>query len=207
MHPDRSFHMTDRDMMRQWVEQIGFGMVFAQTPDGPRVGHIPALFDGPDQLVFHLSRGNALARYIADNDALFVANGPDAYISANWYDMPDQVPTWNYLSVELEGSISRMESSELPQLIDQITAHHERYAGQERPWTRSQMAAGKFDAMMRGIIGYRMYIKAWRGTAKLSQNKPEPTRKALADHVEASGRKAMAMLMRNVQNSAGTEAL
>ncbi|MEM1132956.1 MAG: FMN-binding negative transcriptional regulator [Pseudomonadota bacterium] len=199
MHPDRSFHITDRDLMRHWVEEIGFGMVFAQTPNGPRVAHIPVLFEGPDTLEFHLSRGNALTRYITEGDALFVVNGPDSYISANWYDIPDQVPTWNYLSIELEGTVSRIERDVMPDLIDQVTAYHEAKAGEDPPWTRDKMAPDKFEGMLQGIVGFRMAIKAWRGTAKLSQNKLEATRLAAADKVAASGRKAMAMLMRNVE--------
>lgn len=200
MHPDPSFHMADCDIMRHWVEEIGFGMVFAQTPNGPRVAHIPALFDGPDHLIFHLARGNALTKTLTDGDALFVLNGPNSYVSASWYDMADQVPTWNYLSIELEGRAVRLDNALLPQLIDRVTEHHEKRSNEAQPWTRAQLSEGKFDGMMRGIVGFRMEIKAWRGTAKLSQNKPEEARLSAADNVEARGRKAMAMLMRSVDS-------
>ena len=60
--------------------------------------------------------------------ALAVVNGPDAYISAifaRWYAGPDQVPTWNYIAVELEGSVRKLDDAELLQQLEMLNDHHE----------------------------------------------------------------------------------
>ena len=43
MHPNAAFRHDDRALFEALIEEIGFGMVFAATPDGPRVAHTPLL--------------------------------------------------------------------------------------------------------------------------------------------------------------------
>ncbi len=78
MHPAAAFRSDDRALMASLVEEIGFGMVFATTPDGPRVAHTPLLLTGDGALQFHLARGNALTRHLDGMEALALVNGPDA---------------------------------------------------------------------------------------------------------------------------------
>lgn len=198
MHPNRAFHIEDRQTMRDWVETMGFGMLFAATPDGPRVAHIPAYLNEGDHLHFHLSRGNALTRHMDGATALFVVNGPDGYITPDWYGVADQVPTWNYVAVELEGPVSRLDTAGLYGLLDEVTARHEATLAPKQPWTREKMSEGRFEGMARGVVGFSMEVRAWRGTAKLSQNKPAAVRLAAADGLEQSGRSAIAHMMRGV---------
>ena len=61
MHPNPAFRGEDRALPETLIDQVGFGMVFAATPDGLRVAHTPLIQTAPDRLRFHTSRGNALA--------------------------------------------------------------------------------------------------------------------------------------------------
>ena len=70
MHPNRLFRTEDRDLLESLIEEIGFGMVFAQTPDGPRVAHVPLVSTGDGAVQFHLARANALTRHLAGTNAL-----------------------------------------------------------------------------------------------------------------------------------------
>jgi transcriptional regulator len=36
--------------------------------------------------------------------------GPHAYISPTWYGTPNQVPTWNYVSIEARGRVQLLET-------------------------------------------------------------------------------------------------
>lgn len=198
MHPDTQFHWHDRDAMRVLVADIAFGALFASIPDGPRVAHLPVTWAGDETLHFHLSRGNALARHLDGASAVFVVQGPDAYVSPDWYGLDaDQVPTWNYVAVELEGRVSRLPHAELVAQIDALAADHEARLAPKPAWSRDKMDAGAFDRMTRGITGFALEVQAWRGTAKLNQDKPEAARLAAADALEAGGRRAIAHLMRH----------
>ena len=46
MHPNSAFRHDDRALLESLLDEIGFGMVFAPTPDGPRVAHVPLLWTG-----------------------------------------------------------------------------------------------------------------------------------------------------------------
>ena len=44
MHPNSLFRVDDRTLLESLIEEIGFGMVFGETPDGPRVAHVPLVW-------------------------------------------------------------------------------------------------------------------------------------------------------------------
>jgi len=184
--------------MRDFVAEIGFGALFAATPDGPRVAHVPAIFLDDDRIGFHVARANGIARHLDGMTALFVVQGPDAYVSPDWYGMEDQVPTWNYLSVELEGRIGKMDRDALLDQIDRLSADHEARLAPKSAWTRDKVNPAMVDKMLSAITGYTMEIVAWRGTRKLGQNKPEAARLSAADGLEGAGQRAMAHLMRHL---------
>lgn len=196
MHPNPRFHWQDREAMAEFVEQVGFGMLFAATPDGPRVAHIPAILqDG--RLLFHLAKGNALTKHLEDRTALFVVNGPDAYVSPDWYGEADQVPTWNYVAVELEGPVSKLSRDALVAQADSLSAAQEARFD-KTPWTRAKMRDGLFEKMLGGITGFALEPRAWRGTIKLNQNKSADAVRNAAEAIETSGRPAIAHWMRNL---------
>ncbi len=132
----------------------------------------------------------------SSDDTTLVVNGPDAYISPDWYDGPDQVPTWNYISIELEGPVRAMDDEGLVALLDDLSAVNEARLSPKAPWTRYKMDDSKFRKMLGGITGFEMEVIAWRPTIKLSQNKTEAERLRVADELEAQGKKAMAHFMR-----------
>ena len=78
MHPNPAFRHDDRDLFEALIAEIGFGMIFATVPDGPRVAHVPLHSTGDGALQFHLARGNALTRHLDGMMALAVVNGPMA---------------------------------------------------------------------------------------------------------------------------------
>lgn len=199
MHPNPLFRWEDRDAMRDFVADVAFGTLFAATPDGPRVAHVPVVIDG-DHLQLHIANGNGIARHLDGATALFVVTGPHAYVSPDWYGIgPDEVPTWNYVAVELEGVVRKMDRDGMVDQVDALSAVQEQHLAPKPAWTRAKMDEGKAARMMNAITGFEMRITAWRGTIKLGQNKPEAARLAAADALEAHGRSAIAHLMRNVQ--------
>ncbi len=195
MHPNSAFRQDDRALLEALITEIGFGMVFLTTPDGPRVAHVPLLLTAAGTLRFHLARGNALTRHLDGAQALAVVNGPDGYISARWYADPDQVPTWNYIALEMEGPVRRMDRAGLFALLEDVSAHHEARIKDGKPWTMAKMDPGKRDRMMDMIVGFELTVQAWRPTFKLSQNKSPEERARLVGSLKAQGTEAVATLM------------
>lgn len=197
MHPNPAFRSDDRALHQALVEEIGFGMVFATTPEGPRVAHTALLSTGDGAVQFHLSRGNALTRHLDGMTALAVVNGPDGYVSPRWYADQAQVPTWNYVALEMEGRVRRMDRDGLHGLLETLSARNEaRLEG--LPWTMDKMPPATLLKMMDSIVGFELEVLAWRPTFKLSQNKPADDRARVADGLAASGSPALAALMREL---------
>lgn len=199
MHPNPKFRWEDREAMRAFVGQLGFGALFAATPDGPRVAHVPVVWLDDSTLGLHVARGNGIARHLDGATALFTAHGPDAYVSPDWYGLgPDDVPTWNYVAVELEGRMARMAREELIAQIDALSHEQEVRLAPKPAWTRAKADPAWIDKLLGAIIGFRLEVQAWRGTRKLGQNKPDAARLSAADALEAQGRRAIAHWMRSV---------
>ena len=198
MHPNAAFRNDDRHLLEAMIGEIGFGMVYASTPDGPRVAHVPLLSTGEGAVQFHLSRGNALTRHIDGMTALAVINGPGGYVSPRWYTDPAQVPTWNYVSLELEGVVRRMDADGLLALLEDLTTQHEARVANGEPWTMGKMPRVKLRQMLGAIVGFELEVQAWRPTFKLSQNKDAAERERVAAGLDGAGSPAIAQLMRTL---------
>ena len=196
MHPDPAFRPKDDDLAALLVREIGFAAIFASTPDGPRVAHAPVVLGADNRtLQFHLSRGNGLTKHLDGAAALAVVQGPDAYVSASWYSAADQVPTWNYVAVEMEGTARKLDREALVAQLDTLSTSHEERIGIDPPWTRGKMSPAIFGKMADAITGFELTITAWRPTLKLSQNKSADQRARVIDALQAQGHGALAHLM------------
>ncbi|HEY8572633.1 FMN-binding negative transcriptional regulator [Phenylobacterium sp.] len=190
MHPAPGFRVEDEATLLAQLERQPLCTV-AAAPDGRvRIAHAPVIarrLEGRLALDFHLSRKNALTAFVADGfRATLVSLGPDAYVSPDWYEAADQVPTWNYVTVEVEGACVGLDDTGLVALLDALSAQEEAKLLPKPPWTRAKMTPGRFEAMTRAIMGVRLTVERLEGTFKLSQNKGDADRAAvvrgLGDH-------------------------
>ena len=198
MHPNAAFRIEDRALMESLIEDVGFGMVFAATPDGPRVAHTPLAWMGDTTVHFHLARGNALTKHIDGATVLAVINGPEGYVSPRWYADPEQVPTWNYVALELEGRVRRLDEDKLLGLLETLSAREEARVSEGKPWTIDKVPTAKLRGLLAGIVGFELEVQAWRPTFKLSQNKSPEERARAADGLEQQGSAGIAALMRTL---------
>ncbi len=196
MHPNPLFRSEDHALLEALIDEIGFGMVFHSTPDGPRVAHTPLLSTGA-AVQFHLARANALTRHLDGQTALIVVNGPDGYVSPRWYADRATVPTWDYVALELEGRVRRMDADGLDTLLYALIEKHEgRLAG--APWLAEETPPDMWRKLASAIAGFEMEVLAWRPTIKLSQKKSATERETIAAGLESSGSPALAQLMRTI---------
>lgn len=198
MHPNPLFRSQDRVLFETLIDEIGFGMVFRGTPDGPRVAHTPLLSSGEGALRFHLARGNALTKWLDSETALITVNGPDAYISPRWYADRATVPTWDYAALEMEGRVRRLDSDELDALLYALIDKHEGRLGGEQ-WSGGETPPDLWRKLLGAIVGFEMEVLAWRPTLKLSQKKSPDERETIAAGLEAAGSPALAQLMRTIR--------
>jgi transcriptional regulator len=197
MHPNRLFAWTDRDEMFAFIAETSFAHLFVQGPEGPLVVHVPVVVTADGNLRFHMSRANPVSKHLDGAVALASLAGPDAYISPDWYLAADQVPTWNYVTVEARGPVRLLPEAGLVGNLDDLSTAHEGRLLPKRPWTRAKMRPGLFEGMLKAIAGFELTVEDLRGTRKLGQNKDAENRAAAAAGLEAAGRHDVAALMRS----------
>jgi transcriptional regulator len=201
------FREERREVLRELMEKHPLATLVTLGADGLEGNHLPVLYD-PDPAPWgtlrgHLSRANRQWRdYRPEIEALAIFQGPQAYISPNWYPTKQEngrvVPTWNYAVVHAYGKLSvYTEPERLRAFLDQLTAVHE--SGQARPWMPANAPPEFIKGLLKAIVGVELAVTRIEGKWKVSQNQPAENRLGAAEGLEAIGDEesaAMAELIR-----------
>jgi transcriptional regulator len=175
----------DRAASLAFAQARGFGTITAWDGTKPTASALPFYLsygdDGSPHAAFHLARHNPLVK-LADGKSrwLIAVTGADAYVSADWYASPDQVPTWFYQAVHLTGPVRALSDHELGPHLDALSAKFESRLAPKPPWTVSKMTAGRFHALKQAIVGMTMSIEEVEGSFKLNQHKSDVDHVAVA---------------------------
>ena len=170
MHPNPAFEWADEQAMLAFVAEQSFAHIFTASSGQLFVVHAPVVvMDG--KLQFHVARRNRIADRLAGEQVLISVTGRQAYHSANWYASDNQVPTWHYEAVEVEGMAREMPREELVGFLDRLSDIHERRVEPQNPWTRAKLESSIFDSLTRAIVGFEVEPTAIRGTRKFNQSK------------------------------------
>lgn len=194
-HPAKVFGWSDLPAMRAFARRVAFAHIFAATPDGPMVAHAPLLVGDDGGILFHLARGNRIMPHLDGARILASIAADDFYVSPDWYADPNGVSTWDYVAVEIEGEARALNEAELIAFLDGLSAEHEARLAPKRPWTRTKMPAGRFEAMLPAIRGFAITAPEWRGTRKLSQNRAAEDRAGVVAALHQAARGDLARLV------------
>jgi transcriptional regulator len=176
---------SDRAASLAFAQARGFGTVCAWDGSRPIASALPFYLafadDGTPQMAFHVARHNPLLK-LADGTSswLMAVTGADAYVSADWYVSPDQVPTWLYQAVHLTGTVRKLSDNELGPHLDALSAKFENWLAPKPPWMSSKMTAGRLAAMKQAIVGMVMTVEQVEGSFKLNQHKSDVDHVAVA---------------------------
>jgi transcriptional regulator len=175
----------DRAASLAFAEARGFGMACAFDGKRPIASLLPFYLgeadDGTPQAFFHVARGNPLTK-LADGTSfwLLAISSADAYVSADWYVSPDQVPTWLYQAVHLTGPVRQLSDAELAVQVDTLSAKFENWLAPKKPWTSAKMTAARLESLRKAIVGLAMTVIEVEGSFKLNQHKSDADYSAVA---------------------------
>lgn len=185
MHPNPVFRDASHEQNIEFARERGFGTLAINGETAPLLAHVPFVMAPSGKVLeMHLVRSNPIARALkTPANAVVSVVGPDSYISPDWYEVEDQVPTWNYVSVHLRGKLELLEGKMLRTHLDALSAQNETRLSPKSPWTSDKMTPDVLDRMMRMIVPCRMVIESVDGTWKLGQNKTAEARNSAAKFV------------------------
>jgi transcriptional regulator len=196
-------HFTENDprALARLMRAYPFALLVSTVDGQPFATHLPVVLDEGHgkfgRLRCHVARANphwcALEK---DGSCLAAFQGPNAYVSPNWYDQHPAVPTWNYAAVHAYGRAVAMDDGQARKLLDDLSAIHE--ASQPTPWTSAKLTEEWFANMRKAVVGLEIEILRLEGKFKLSQNRPQGDRKNVIAALEGGGEapRAIADLMR-----------
>ena len=143
----------------------------------PGVAQCPLVYDDSNKrLMGHLAFINPMLDLMSTGDSITILfSGNQGYVSANWYATADQeinreVPTCNYSSLEVIGTIQMADEDETRTILEQQTDVFESRVNED--WRLDKLSEQQISAMIKAIRGFYITIDDISGKHKLSQNKP-----------------------------------
>jgi transcriptional regulator len=212
MYLPKPFEEPREEVARELMRSFPFATLIGVHPGGElEVTHVPLVLanDGPVRLAGHVARSNPFAELIAaGSEVTAIFHGPDAYVSASWYESPrEQVPTWNYAVVHVTGKLSPLQDDAL---VAQLAEMAKTFEHDERePWNPEMLDESFFANLRRGIVGFEIRTERVRTKVKLSQNRSVTDRARVAAALAASDRprdREVAAMMSGEGTAAGRRA-
>lgn len=205
MYIPRRYEEKDREKIFSFIKQNSFAIVVSVKDGLPVATHIPLALEqndaGDDVLVGHISKANE-QKYTLFNGVklLCIFPGPHAYISPRWYTQMN-VPTWNYLSVHVYGTVTIIEGEALRKALSRLVDNYEQHLHQ--PVKIEEIPEKMLKDDLRGIIGFEIKMEEIQAAAKLSQNRDEESFTTIIENLKsgdaAAGQVAGAMQQLTLQ--------
>ncbi len=171
---------TTRDRALHLLRERAFGAFVVPTGAAPTAVHVPFLTDeeadGSLRIDLHVARANPIHTLLAGDEgcpALLMCTGPDAYVSPDWYGVPNEVTTWTYTAVHLTGMARLLPQSANRAHVDRMVAFFEEKMPEKAPWTSERMDPARIAAMMQAIVSIEMRVENLEAQLKLIQHKDE----------------------------------
>ncbi|MEZ0470069.1 FMN-binding negative transcriptional regulator [Luteimonas salinilitoris] len=173
------FKHHDPALIKVLVEAFPFSAIIVNGNSGPAVALAPLSYrkgSSPSGAIeFHLALANDITPLMeVDTPVTVLIQGPGAAISPSWYDasFPTSgsdrsrtAPTYNYLSLALQGTLQHMSDEALQLQIGDLVKAHEPSQG----WRLSELAPDLWSQWRELIRGYRFEVSRFDLTAKISQ--------------------------------------
>ena len=203
MYMPPAFREERIEVLHAAIREAGLATLVTLTDEGLIASHVPLLLDPAPApygtLIGHLASPNPQAKHsVADVQALAIFQGPDVYVTPNWYATKREtgkvVPTWNYVAIHAYGSIRFFhEPARLLEIVTRLTERHENPRAQ--PWAVADAPADFVGGMLRGIVGFEIPIARLQGKWKMSQNRPQADRAGVIAGLTEEGREDIAVLV------------
>lgn len=171
MYNNSHFRVGDRRKLADFIRKYSFGTVFSSSGGQLKASSFPIMVDDSCAvLTGHMSGSNQLLSGSGEERVLVVFNGPDHYISPAWYGEEYAVPTWNYIQVQVSGTMSLIrDRTGIEEILDALTDQQERKVNGN--W-KTDWSSNVYAGMIDEIVGFRIAIEKIEGKWKLSQNHP-----------------------------------
>jgi transcriptional regulator len=127
-----------------------------------------------------MATADAVLHDLGRRRVVIVLNGPHGYISPSFYVGGPYVPTWNFVTIQLEGTPEILDVAETFDILSATVDHFER--DRADPWTLLAVD-GYAHRIAPGATGFRLRPDRIRAKAKLNQDKPAVDIESVIGHL------------------------
>jgi transcriptional regulator len=175
MYVPKKFKWENKAAILDFIQKNAFGLLVINGENVPMASHLPFFWedDGTEwgSLTTHIAKGNQLGQLVQnDKMVLAVFQGEHGYVSPSWYDHVN-VPTWNYVSVHINGHARLTNRNETIDLLTKILNHYE--SGRENGRKMEDYSEEFLESHYQGLLGIKIQIEQVDAAVKLSQNRNE----------------------------------
>jgi transcriptional regulator len=201
MHSPPLFTIDDRSTVIDFLNNNSFGTLIQSNESEPIASHLPfQIRENEEELLLtaHLSKRNPHAQLIRNGKtALVTFLGPHGYVSSSVYDHPN-VPTWNYQSVHVYGTVSLVSDTQMKEHLNQLVEKHE--LNRDHPLEMEKLPSELIETYLSEIIAFNIISYRVEGIFKLSQNRHSNDFKSIiADLSKTPQNDALVKAMRDSQ--------
>lgn len=167
MYIPKHFEIQDQSELLSFIRANGFGQLISLVEGRLFSTPLPFVLSDDDQkLITHVAMQNPQADDLDGQEVLISLMGPHAYISPTWYEKSGGVPTWNYQSVHVYGTVEVVNDRDRKkEIVELMSTHFEDNLSD--PWDMQYPTK-----MLDAILGIEISITEIQGKYKLSQNRP-----------------------------------
>jgi transcriptional regulator len=176
MYVPPAFTMTELEAL-DVARNVGAGYFVTAHKSGIQSTFLPFIVQSrPDgvRIWAHFAKANSHWKVVGDApECLLIVHLADAYVSPSLYPSKQVdgkvVPTWNYVTVEVRGTLQMLSDDDEEALLSTLTDLHERNSAQ--PWAISDSPGEFINAQRKAIVSVEMVVSEIIGKAKASQNR------------------------------------
>lgn len=195
------------------LDEHRFGLFVVPTAGAPFGTHVPFFYTvdagGSLSVELHVARANPVHQHISKDgiEVLLACQGPDAYISPDWYGIDNEVPTWAYSAIHMKGRATLMPPENNLDHVDCLSAYFENRLLPKKPWTSGKMDPVKRKRMMTAIVAIKIDVHTVEAQKKLIQHKSDAHHAGAIEGLKSrddAGSRAIADLMqKTVEDRSG----
>ena len=198
--------VTDLQEINRFIRKYSFGLIINVNDNTPLATHLPfhtGMEDGKLVIYGHFAKANKQWQSLSTGKSLVIFSEPHAYISPEHYDHDQNVPTWNYCSVQCYGNarIIEDETECLKLMRDLIEVNDTHYLNK---WDSIVNSEYKMK-MLKGIVMFRIDVDDIQAKYKLSQNRSINEQQKVSDHLlqhsDSNARIIGEMMSKNLKTS------
>lgn len=187
MYIPNYFKITDANIVYEIMKEHSFATLISTHDGEPVATHLPLILNEEKTYLYgHFARPNPQWKDIENQTVLAIFHGPHCYISPSWYETNQAVPTWNYVSVHVNGEVELLEDEN--ELIESLEEMVLKYESPNSSYRLEDVDPKFLAGMNKGIQGFKIKITHIEGKAKLSQNHPQERQELVIDQLEGISR-------------------